>query len=267
MVLKDAVDSAQENLFYELMNLRAFKDNLRASSKMSWVLRDWEMVRDNIVTKLARLDASVDRSLAEVDKTISKKIENDGLESDLESFNSTNLRVVTGVITENLLEQKRELDKIWSLVSLDVQWYDKQTSLEIIGPRDNLEDLETEIRNSVRANEARGKFSIIYLVKSDDETPLVVIFKHDNYTILDTTEPEWTFNTRIDWDGEEKTVSKILEQTSKNLREFKSAQNALIIAISGEEFVSREAKMTSRRYRRWSGKRQRPQEPRTSEDE
>ncbi|CBY42760.1 unnamed protein product, partial [Oikopleura dioica] len=161
------------------------------------------------------LDASVDRSLAEVDKTISKKIENDGLES----------------------------------------------------PRDNLEDLETEIRNSVRANEARGKFSIIYLVKSDDETPLVVIFKHDNYTILDTTEPEWTFNTRIDWDGEEKTVSKILEQTSKNLREFKSAQNALIIAISGEEFVSREAKMTSRRYRRWSGKRQRPQEPRTSEDE
>ena len=266
MVLKDAIDSASENLFYELMNLKAFHDNINSSSKMSWVLRDWNMVRDNIVTKLMRLDASVDRSLTEVDETIRKKIETAGLDGDLEQFDSANLRVVTGVITENLLEQKRNLDKVWTLIGLDTQWYDKQTFLEILGPATTLTDLEIQIGKTVRAHEARARFSIIYLVKKNDETPLVVLFKHDNYIILDTSEAEWTFNTRVDWEGQDKSISKILKGASKSIREYSAAQHAVVIAVSGEEFVTKEHKMVNRRYRRWSGKRRRPR-VNASEDE
>ncbi|CBY09322.1 unnamed protein product [Oikopleura dioica] len=212
MVLKDAIDSASENLFYELMNLKAFHDNINSSSKMSWVLRDWNMVRDNIVTKLIRLDASVDRSLTEVDETIRKKIETAGLDGEPKS------------------------------------------------PATTLTDLEAQIGQTVKAHEARARFSVIYLVKKNDETPLVVLFKHDNYIILDTSEAEWTFNTRVDWEGQDKSISKILEGASKSIREYSAAQHAVIIAVSGEEFVTKEHKMVNRRYRRWLGKRRRPRE-------
>ncbi|CBY34547.1 unnamed protein product [Oikopleura dioica] len=215
--LKDAIDSASENLFYELMNLKAFHDNINSSSKMSWVLRDWNMVRENIVTKIVRLDAAVNRALTEVDETINKKIETAGLD-------------------------------------------------EILGPAASLDALEVPIRENVRANEARGKFSIIYLVREADEMPLVVIFKHDNYTILDTSEEEWTFNTRVDWEGQDKTIGKILEGARTSLNEYSSAQHAVIIAVSGEEFVTLQQTNLNRRYRKWSGKRQRPRENQSEED-
>lgn len=42
--VREAIESAQENIHYELHNLKAFRDNVRASTRMQKVKKDWEMV-------------------------------------------------------------------------------------------------------------------------------------------------------------------------------------------------------------------------------
>ncbi|CBY38772.1 unnamed protein product, partial [Oikopleura dioica] len=198
--IDEAIESAYENLHYEIHNLKALHDNARSSTKLRNELRAWNMVQENIVTKLIRLDASVNTSLAEVDKILTERLEKDGPEMELGQFDAINLKVIYG--------------------------------------------LEQEIKDLAIQNEMRGRFSVIYLVKQDDEMPLVVLHKHNNFTIVDPTTEQWSFHTNVEVKVENKKIETMLRQLPENLRTFTASQKALVISVSGEEFLSKQARMT-----------------------
>ncbi|CBY20901.1 unnamed protein product [Oikopleura dioica] len=196
--IDEAVEGAYENLHYEIHNLKALHDNARSSTKLRSELRAWNMVQENIVTKLIRLDASVNTSLTEVNKILTERLEKDGPEKEL----------------------------------------------------DNLAELEQKIKDLAIQNEMRGRFSVIYLVKQDDEMPLVVLHKHNNFTIVEPTTEEWKFHTNVDVKTENKKIETMLSHLSEDLRTFTASQKALVVSVSGEEFLNRQARMTKRRFTR-----------------
>jgi len=85
-----------------------------------------------------------------------------------------------------------------------------------------------EIKNLALQNEMRGRFSFIYLVKQDDEMPLVVLHKHNNFKIMDPTTNEWTFHTQVDVKAENKKIETMLKHLSEELRTSMKSQKALV---------------------------------------
>ena len=171
-----------------------------------------------------------------------------GDNGELQAFDANNIRQLMTAETENLFEQLRNLDEMWVLVASQPQWQDKKTTLEFT-EGDDLERMERQLKDIVTQNEASGRCSIIYLVQPDNEIPLVVTYKHKNYAVLDPTGEHWTLSTNLDCEKKDLTIGRIVEDMNGNLRNNLLANKAMVIGISGEDFLSRKERMSQRRCR------------------
>jgi hypothetical protein len=146
-------------------------------------------------------------------------------------------------------EQLRNLEKMWTLVGSHPQWQDKQTSMKMVGPNNDLAAMEKHILSTTQENGKKGQISFIYLMKDEDEMPLVVVNKDDNYTVLDAFKDEWAFTCQMEHANKPKTIGRILDDMSPVVRTFNLATHALVIGISGEDFITSKERLTQRRVR------------------